>query len=542
VDAFIDNAELDALVENAEEWVFHADSSDSDSSEMETTADTTIRTSKDGTDWHNEAERVGRRPALNILTEKPGFQKGLRPNSRLEAFHVVFDTLLDDAVLYTNLAGRRMAREKNIVWKKVSRMEMEAFLGLHMLAGVFKGHHRCLRELYDLKDGIPLFRAAMSEKRFEQLKACLRFDDPARRDPSDRGAPVRSIVDKFNERIARIYTPGGYLTIDEMLIEFHGRVCFKQYIPSKPGKFGIKVYWVTEANTGIPLKCVLYVGKSTVTDASREKYGGHVPALVMELMEPFLDCGRNVTMDNWFTSQKLANHLARRKTTLLGTLKSNSPSIPDYAKSLKRRERGDSVHFYSGTSTLCSFWDKGKKPVFILSTMHGTVSNRMAGDGKSELVKDYNVTKSGVDRLDKLVRGYSSKRKNRRWPCHVFFTLMDCCVYVAYNLMCQGETSESHYTFKKELAYELALPFVRSRAELSVLRGPVKDAMKMVGVNPIVQEMPQATGKRRCAFCPRDKDRKSKNTCASCGKHVCMEHQMLVCCECRRIDSPIVPV
>jgi hypothetical protein len=81
------------------------------------------------------------------------------------------------------------------------------------------------------------------KKRFEQLKACLR-DDPARRDRDNKGAPLGTMISKFNETMLQIYTLSEHLTIDEMLVEFHGRASFRQYLPSKPGKFGLKLYWV----------------------------------------------------------------------------------------------------------------------------------------------------------------------------------------------------------------------------------------------------------------------------------------------------------
>ena len=39
------------------------------------------------------------------------------------------------------------------------------------------------------------------------------------------------------------------------------------------------------------------------------------------------------------------------------------------AKSIQGRTKGDSVHFYKDNQTLCSYWDKGRKPVLLLSTM-----------------------------------------------------------------------------------------------------------------------------------------------------------------------------
>ena len=158
---------------------------------------------------------------------------------------------------------------------------MHIVLSLCFFSGSLKAHHLSVRELYDLKDGAPLFRACMSEKRFEQLKSCLRFDDSARRDRSDKAAPDRSVIGKFNDRMSQIYTPTEHLTIDEMLVEFHGRVSFRQYIPSKPGKFGLKLFWVAEAESAIPLKCLLYIGESMLSAAEKEEHGGHVPVKKM---------------------------------------------------------------------------------------------------------------------------------------------------------------------------------------------------------------------------------------------------------------------
>ena len=52
-----------------------------------------------------------------------------------------------------------------------------------------------------------------------------------------RLAPIRYIVDLFNNILKSIYSPGVFLIVDEMLIKFHGRMQFRQYIPTKPGNF-----------------------------------------------------------------------------------------------------------------------------------------------------------------------------------------------------------------------------------------------------------------------------------------------------------------
>ena len=110
----------------------------------------------------------------------------------------------------------------------------------------------------------------MSENRFHQIKKHLRFDDKLRRIRDDPLAPVRDIVNQFNVDVNKVYRPGPFICVDEMLLEFHGRVRFRQYIPTKPGKFGIKVYWSVDAENSYPLQCLVYIGEKTLS--SEEKY------------------------------------------------------------------------------------------------------------------------------------------------------------------------------------------------------------------------------------------------------------------------------
>ena len=114
------------------------------------------------------------------------------------------------------------------------------------LLGVYKAYHRRARELWSDRDGQPVFRAVMSYKRFAQLKSALRFDDVARRNRDEVLSPIKDIIDKFNLKLRQFYTPGPHLCIDEMLVEFHGKVRFRQYIPSKPGRYTLVlcVYFV----------------------------------------------------------------------------------------------------------------------------------------------------------------------------------------------------------------------------------------------------------------------------------------------------------
>ena len=87
----------------------------------------------------------------------------------------------------------------------------------------------------------------MSIERFKQLKSAFRLDDPQRHDREDVLAPVRQCVDQLNSSLKEAYTPGPFLTVDEQLIEFHGRIRFQRYIRSYTISLSLEnsEYWFT---------------------------------------------------------------------------------------------------------------------------------------------------------------------------------------------------------------------------------------------------------------------------------------------------------
>ena len=92
------------------------------------------------------------------------------------------------------------------------------------------------------------------------------------------------------------------------MVPFRGRCPFRQYIPPKPAKYGLEIFWICDANSFYPLKAKPYLDKEG--DQIQKNLGRNI---VLELSAPFNNSGRNITMDNFFTDLVLA-------TTLLGLL------------------------------------------------------------------------------------------------------------------------------------------------------------------------------------------------------------------------------
>ena len=58
----------------------------------------------------------------------------------------------------------------------------------------------------------------------------------------DRQWKSRTVFDKLNEVYAKFYNPSEHLAVDEVTVKIKGRVIFRQYIPKKRKRFGIKIY------------------------------------------------------------------------------------------------------------------------------------------------------------------------------------------------------------------------------------------------------------------------------------------------------------
>ena len=62
----------------------------------------------------------------------------------------------------------------------------------------------------------------------------------------DHLAPIRDIFINFVINYKKCYSLGQNVTLDEKLEAFRGKCVFRQYIPSKPSKYGIKIYFLVD--------------------------------------------------------------------------------------------------------------------------------------------------------------------------------------------------------------------------------------------------------------------------------------------------------
>ena len=110
------------------------------------------------------------------------------------------------------------------------------------------------------------FSSLMSRRRFELILRFLHLNDsqtqPQREQTGfDKLYKIRPLLDLLTASFRDNYTPSQFLSIDESMISFKGRLSFLQYLPKKPHKWGMKAWVLADAGNGYTWGWKLYTGK-----------------------------------------------------------------------------------------------------------------------------------------------------------------------------------------------------------------------------------------------------------------------------------------
>ena len=116
-------------------------------------------------------------------------------------------------------------------------------------------------------------KAIMIRTRFEKILQYFHASDstqnPGRGQPGhDKLHDLRPATDVIQENAVLHYSPREN-AIDEAMVAFRGRLGFRQYIPAKPHKYGIKVWVRADSHNGYVCEFSMYTGK----DSNRVEVG-----------------------------------------------------------------------------------------------------------------------------------------------------------------------------------------------------------------------------------------------------------------------------
>lgn len=101
--------------------------------------------------------------------------------------------------------------------------------------------------------------------------------------------------------------------------------------------------------------------------------------------------------------------------------KKNKKEIPPEFLPHKNKAVSSSIFGFQKDKMLTSYVPRKNKTVILLSTMHET-GNFDNFTKKPEIITNYNSTKGGVD---KMCATYTVSKITKRWPCVIFYSLMN---------------------------------------------------------------------------------------------------------------------
>ena len=370
----------------------------------------TLYNSKSGMTWSINPNYSTKTNHSNNNVIQAGLTEVTANISSIEDAFLSFmpEKMLEKILLYSNIEYSQNVTsiEKS---KEITMIELKAFIGLLLLAGLLgksRTDLKCLWRRSPLESSI--FKATISRSRFQKIIACLRFDDKKTREErkkTDKFTAIREVWSYFQDNMQKCYRPGSNITIDEQLLGFRGKCPFRQYMPKKPDKYGLKIWLCVDVDSHYVFNAFPYLGRQP-TEKRQTQIGAKV---VLELLKPLYGSGRNVTMDNFFTTVLLAKELQAKNLSLIGTLRKNKPEIPIEFQSSKNREVGSSLFGFQDGLTIVSFVPKYNKAVLLLSSKHhdSQVDNQT---GKPIIILDYNKTKGAVDTIDQLCHKYTVKK------------------------------------------------------------------------------------------------------------------------------------
>ena len=334
----------------------------------------------------------------------------------------------------TNLSRSSRAND----WYDTDPKEMRQFFGLLFLMGIVRKPRLDMFWSKDPLYSTPIFSAIMSRNRFQLILKFLHFNDNSQMAPANDPSPdklykLRPLIDHLFEKFQEVYTPSQNVSIDESLLLWKGRLSFKQYIPLKRARFGIKTFMLCE-DSGYTYRFKIYTGKENVVLAQQELSLSE--RVVADLMQPLLEVGYHLYTDNWYTSIPLYKYLHQHGTLACGTIRSNRKGFPEQVKNAKLK-KGEVMACHSDELMALKF--KDKKDVHMLSTIHDHSMvhrpdrrHRNQRQTTPACIFDYNKYMGGVDRTDQLMQPYEIPRKSMKWYKKVALHFIQLAVMNSY--------------------------------------------------------------------------------------------------------------
>ena len=142
----------------------------------------------------------------------------------------------------------------------------------------------------------PIFGELFTRNRCLSILRYLHFADNNTEEEEGKLRKIQPIVEDLKKKFEKAIIPWENLCIDESLMVWKSGFSFKQYIPSKRHRFGVKLFILCDCETKFVLNFIVYTGAETEIDSYPEvRISGSV---VLTLMKNYLKNNHTLFIDN----------------------------------------------------------------------------------------------------------------------------------------------------------------------------------------------------------------------------------------------------
>jgi hypothetical protein len=333
-----------------------------------------------------------------------GDKTGMRQNM---ASHINKDSTPDSVfMLYFAAVITLVAEETNQYYRQYLDMldngpspapditECEMFLFLAIIAQMGHDIRDSLKDYWTVTEQFrtPFYSKTMTCDWFLHILHYPHFSDNQNaidnNDPNyDRLWKIRCIFDMLNDVYSKYYAPTEHLTVDKVIVLYKGKVNFRQYIPKKHKRFGIKLYQVCDMS-GYTYDMDVYLGKNRTCSTADMTVTNMT---VRHLTRKVEGHGHKLYMDNFFSSLDLFNYLTKRKINCCGTVRPNRKGMPWNLLPWNNRLKRGNILSRTRDDLTAMVW-RGKRDVHILTNMHHPPANGNFCDEHGNATKPRNHT------------------------------------------------------------------------------------------------------------------------------------------------------
>ena len=308
----------------------------------------------DATNNRGWTDYVGRHKPF-LFSGQGGMKTFIPPDySPVDVFRsLIDDKVIDHIVCETNkyadqeidkITSKPHSRLKK--WSSTNSEEIKQFLGLILWMGLVRlgslENYWSKKRIY--QQAIPT--SVLSRNRFQLLLSMIHFSHNATAQDGDRLAKILPLIDILESNFKNMFCPEKDIVIDETLIPWRERLIFRQYIPNKAHRYGIKMFKLCSID-GYTWDFRIYAGKS----ATGQREIGLAQKVCLELAKDLLNESRTLYVDNFYTSYEPAKSFLQKETQwfidtckifFVGTLRANKKDFPKEVLKAKHR-RGEMI-------------------------------------------------------------------------------------------------------------------------------------------------------------------------------------------------------